>query len=278
MRDALAYEWVRIRTVRSTWLLTAFSLVVTVLAAWGLTASAGSTGPGGELPPGAEAAPTLGDQAAYAAVLTAGAQLTPVLMGLLGAFAFGHEYRFGTIRPALTALPRRTSFAAAKVLVITLWAAGVGVACVALSALFLALFGGGRFQPGVGLTGGPTERVALGVVLYVVLVALVGLALGWLFRNVPAAVTLLLVIPFIAEPLIRAILSIEALEPVAGIGRFLPFTAGQQLFAYSTTTFDPEIPEIFRNDLTPLTGGLTLAAVTAVLLALAHALFLSRDA
>src|SRR5450759_2394009 len=64
---------------------------------------------------------------------------------------------------------------------------------------------------------------------------------------------------------------------VAGIGRFLPFGAGGQLYAYSTRV-DPRVPAAFRNDLTPLAGGLTLATVTAVLLVAAFVLFQRRDA
>jgi len=76
---------------------------------------------------------------------------------------------------------------------------------------------------------------------------------------------------------VRAILSIKALHAVAGIGRFLPFGAGGQLYAYSTRV-DPRVPAAFRNDLTPLAGGLTLATVTAVLLVAAFVLFQRRDA
>ena len=280
MKGAVAYEWVRVRTIRSTWILSAAALAITVLAAVAFTLNpvsgaggAGSAGPDEGPPPGG----LVGDQAAYAAILTAAAQLSPLLMGLLGAFAFGHEYRYGTIRSALAALPRRSGLAVAKVVVVALWAAAVAVLGVALSAVVAKLLGGDRFAPAVSLTAGATPRVALGVVLYVVLFALVGLAFGWLFRNVPAAVTLLLVLPLLVEPLLRQILSIRALESISGVGRFLPFGAGAQLYAY-TTQPDPNVPAAFRNDLSPLAGGLTLAAVTAVLLVIAYVLFQKRDA
>ena len=269
MRGALSYEWVRLTTVRSTWVLSAAALVVAVLAALAFTLAPSSASTGVE--------DALGDQRAYANVLTAGAQLTPLLMGLLGAFAFGHEYRYGTIRPTLTALPRRTPVAAAKVLTVALWSALVGGLTVLLAALVAVLLRGGRFDPAVSLTAGPTPRMAVGVVLYVVLSALVGLAVGWLFRNIPAAVTLLLVVPLIVEPLLKIVLSLDALEPVAGIGRFLPFTAGAQLYAYSTVA-DPDIPEAFRSDLGPLAGGLTFGLLALVLLAAAYLLFRRRDA
>jgi len=76
---------------------------------------------------------------------------------------------------------------------------------------------------------------------------------------------------------VRAILSIHALHSIAGIGRFLPFGAGSQMYAYSTQV-DHTTPAAFRNDLSPLAGGLTLAAFTAVLLAAAFVLVQRRDA
>lgn len=206
-------------------------------------------------------------------MLLAAAQLTPLLMGLLWVFAFGHDYRHGTIRPVLTTVPRRPALAAARLLGVLLWSAVVGLACVAASALVLVLLRGDRFAPGVGFAGGPTERVASGRVLYVVLIALLGLGFGWLLRSIPTAVTL----PLVAEPIVRAVLSIRALHAVAGIGRYLPFGAGAQLYAYSTRV-DPTVPAAFRNDLSPLGGSLTLAVVTVVLLVAAAVLFARRDA
>ena len=269
MRPALAYELVRIRTIRSSWALSALALSITLIGAVGSTLS-----PVGG---GDTANPLLGDQAAYAAVLTAPTQFTPLLMGLLGAFAFGHEYRYGTIRTALCVLPRRTTLAAAKVLAIALWSAGVAVIGVALSALVLVLLGGGRFEPGTSLTAGNTPRVAMGVVVYVVLFALMGLAFGWLFRNLQTAVTLLLILPLMVEPLLRLLLVAPALGPLAEVRHYLPFGAGRRLYAY-TTQLDPQVMEAFRIELSPLVGGLTMAAVTALLLALAHLRFQRRDA
>lgn len=273
MRDALAYEWVRIRTLRSTWLLTALSLVLTALPAVAIALNPSSGTPLQE----GESFQVLGDQRAYALVLTSGAQFASLLMGLVGAFAFGHEYRYGTVRAALTALPVRDRLAAAKVLVVALWAAVVGLLCVVVSAVVALLLRGGRYQPGVSLTEGTTLRVALGVVLYVVLIALLGLALGWLFRSIPAAVAVLLVTPLVVEPLLRLLLSLDLLEPISGIGRYLPYGAGAQLYAYSTE-IDLDVPEAFRNDLSPLAGGVTLALAVAVLAAVAHLLFRRRDA
>jgi ABC-2 type transport system permease protein len=278
MRGALAQEWIRLRTLRSTWWLSAASLLVTTMLAVAFTLTAGtSTAARLGVRHGAGSPAVLGDQASFALVLSSAMQMTTLLVGLLGVFAFGHEYRHGTILPMLTSVPRRRSLAAAKLLGVALWAAVVAVLCIAMSALVLLVIGRGRFAPGVGFADGRTARVVGGTIILVVLFSLVGLGLGWLLRNVPAAVSLLFVLPVAVEPILRVLLSVNALHSLAGAGRFLPFTAGGQLVAY-TTRVDPSVPEAFRNDLSPLAGGLTFAAVVAVLLIISAVLFQRRDA
>jgi ABC-2 type transport system permease protein len=167
--------------------------------------------------------------------------------------------------------------AVAKLLGVTLWSGAVGVVCVAASAVVALVLRGGRFATGVGFADARTLRVAAGTVVLVVLFGLFGLGLGWLLRSIPAAVSLLFVLPVAVEPLLRVALSIEALHGLSGVGRYLPFTAGGQLAAYSTQV-DPSVPEALRNDLTPLTGGSTLAAVIGLLLTAAFVLYQRRDA
>lgn len=275
MRGALAQEWLRLRTLRSTWVLSGSSVVITVLLAVAFTLTAGSVSAARAGAPGATG--VLGDQESFATVLSSTVRVTTLLMGLVGVFAFGHEYRHGTILPTLTSVPRRARVTAAKLLGVTAWSGAVGVVCVAAAALVAVVLRGDRFARGVGFTDGATVRVAVGTVLLVVLFALAGLAFGWLLRSIPAAVSLLFVLPIAIEPLLRVLLSIKALSGVAGVGRFLPFTAGAQLVAYSTR-IDPTVLPAFRNDLSPVAGGLTLAATIAVLLLAAHALFQRRDA
>jgi ABC-2 type transport system permease protein len=278
MTGALAQEWIRLRTLRSTWWLSAVSLAVTFLLAVAFTLTAGSsTAARLAVPTGAGAPDTLGDQTSFALVLSAAMQMTTLLMGLLGVFAFGHEYRHGTVLPMLTSVPRRRTLATAKLLGVSMWAAAVGTLCVGMSALVILILGRGRFGPEVGFLDGATIRVIGGTVLLVVLFALLGLGLGWALRNVPAAVALLFVLPVAVEPILRVLLSIKALDAFAGLGRFLPFTAGGQLVAYSTRV-DPSVPAALRNDLSPLAGGLTFMAVIAVLLLVAAVLFQRRDA
>ena len=101
MIDALRYEIVRLRTIRSTyWLIgipLSLQLLISMLIAWRLP----------------ESGPLSGGDDSFAILVTIGASLgvAPLfiayVMGLLGVFSMGHEYRHGMIRATLTALPSR---------------------------------------------------------------------------------------------------------------------------------------------------------------------------
>ena len=266
MKAALAYEFIRLRTLRSTWLLTIAALLMTLVSALALTVSPDVGVDGAQL----------GDQRAYAAVLAGATPYTPLLMGLLGAFAFGHEYRYGTMRTALSVLPNRSNLVLAKVMAIAVWSSAVTALGVSLSVVVLLLFGAGRFEAGVGLTDPGTARVGAGIVIYVALFALAGLAFGWLSRGIPVAVALLLAIPFMLEPLLRLLLSTTGSTLAGTLALLLPFGAGSQLFSYADDS--AAVPVGFVNTLSPLAGGSVLAVVVLCLLSVAYALFLKRDA
>jgi ABC-2 type transport system permease protein len=263
MTSALRYEWVRLTTVRSTWWLIGVSVVAQGLLALVLTLSGTSHNE-----------PLTVDSAALAA--SGGIGVVPplifVFMGLVGVFATGHEYRYGTIRAAVAAFPRRTDLWAAKVLVVAAAVAVVGALLVAESVGIGLLVGG----PGAGevFTGSQMGRVAAGYVVFLVICALFGLALGGIARNVPAAIVLLITVPVIVEGLISLILGMEAFEPIRSVSVYLPFTAGERMMAVSSETPLDGGPAPLR----PLAGGLVFTAYGAALLALWGTLFNKRDA
>ncbi len=298
---ALRYEWVRIRTVRSTWWLTALSLVtIALIAAFYSANVTGEFGadsmqpmaalepsPAPDADPGVKSPsdpfpepdferPPPGQKEAAGVFGTAVVQFAPLLMALIGALAFGHEYRYGTIRPTLSAVTSRGAVAAAKIVVVTLWAAVVGSAGVGVAWLMVLLVGRNRFPPDLSFFAGPTERMAAGTVGYVVITALIGLGLSWLFRNIPAALVIVLAMPAI-ELALRAALALPWLERIADWGRYLPFSAGAQMYAYSVAETEG-VPEFMRNDLPPLTGAVVFGGFAAVILLLAYVLFRKRDA
>jgi ABC-2 type transport system permease protein len=260
MTDALRYEWVRLRTLRSTWWLTGLSLLASGLL--GLTAL------------GADDNLSVLD---YAYGLVGGplalfVLLMSVLLGMIGVFSLGHEYRYGTIQPSLGAIPRRSTLMAAKVLVVIAYVGIVGLVCQVLRYLVMLVILGSKLTD-LGLFPPQLGRIWFGTVAYPIVFALSGMALAGLFRSVPTAIVVTIVMPVIAESIIRALLNIGNVSLLVDIGKLLPFTDGLQVMRYTgDADFDAS------SFASPWTGGLIFAAFMAILLALAWLLFEKRDA
>lgn len=265
MIGAMRYEITRLRTLRSTWWLLGLSLFLTAtiafIIAWvARTNDLMTNGLAIALSGGAE---------------FSGIPIPAVFAGLVGAFAFGHEYRYGTIRAVLSAVPGRSTLILAKLLVTSLWAIVLAALNVGVAYLTVALVPGHELLD-VAVEWEPVGRVAVGFAVLVVLWNLVGLSFAGLFRNLPVAIVLLLVIPLVVESVLFGLLNfVPALEDVSWLSKYLPFGAGNAL----VTTIDPAEFGAPEFDLpTPLQGGLTFAIFGLVLFVLCWLLFRRRDA
>jgi ABC-2 type transport system permease protein len=259
MSDALRYEWVRIRTLRSTWWLTGLSILASLLL--GLTAIGSKTYTGLDYAYGLVGGP-----------LAIFVLLMSVLLGMIGVFSLGHEYRYATIRPTLGAIPRRSVLMAAKVVVVIVYVGVVGIVCLLVRYLVMLIILGSKLTD-LGLFPPQLGRIWLGAVVYPIVFALTGLALAGLFRSVPTAIVLTIVMPVIAENIIRGLLSIGDISALKDIGKLLPFTSGLQIMRYTgDSNFNASgFPS-------PWIGGLIFTVFMAILLALCWTLFEKRDA
>ncbi len=265
MTDALRFEWVRIRTVRSTYWLVGLAVVLTGLVAW--LVAYGSRD---------EAlTPELTGVQLNGAVGLVPVPLTPVLVGLLGVLAVGHEYRHGTIRPTLTALPHRSALVAAKLIVVGAIAALTTVVSIAVNSVVLWVVRGDA--PAIG--SAPLPAALVGYLLLVVLWGVLGVAITLLLRSTVATIVVLLVIPLVLEPLIRGLSFIPELDWLKSVVPWRPFAAGARM----AQTFDidaatNQIVGAGTRILTRLEAGLLFGAFVAVVLAVGWALFERRDA
>lgn len=272
MIDALRYELVRLRTIRSTfWLIgiaLVFQLAMSMLLAWRFPSSG----------------PLAGGDEPFALLVTIGASagVAPLLiayvLGMLGVFSMGHEYRHGMIRATLTALPSRWSVFASKMIVTAVVAALGAVACVLIAVLSAWMFG----------VGMPTlvgfRDITVGTTLFASMFALSGLAYAAITRNQTAALALLLLMPSVVETIIKAvILAIHAAsdDPTGKGGlvwflKFLPFDAGGQM--YTRVSVNDLLAYFGVIPFGPLGGGLVMATFVGLLLALSTWLFIRRDA
>ena len=272
MIDALRYEYLRLRTIRSTyWLLAlalAFQLVMSLLIAWRMSVAAN---------------PPSGDDAFdVLATIGASAGLAPLfvayIIGLLGVFSTGHEYRHGMIRATLTAVPNRTHVFVAKV-ISTAAIAAVG----ALGCILIALGGAAGFGLDMPSTGELVNLTA-GTVIYTALFALSGLAYAAITRNQTAAVALLMLVPSLVEQIIKAIiLAIKSSsDDPRGTGglvqilKFLPYDAGGQM--YTRASIEDLLGFFGVVPFGAVGGGIVMGVFVGGLLAISYALFVRRDA
>jgi ABC-2 type transport system permease protein len=220
LRHAARMEWIKLRSVRSTWSLLAF--VVVAMAGVGVGVGAGYR----SHTPVATAAQIV-DNA------LGGAVLAQLLIGALGILVVTSEYSSGMIRATFAAIPHRTLVLAAKVAMLAIVAFTIG------EVSSLAGFAAGQ----AAISGSPVPHASLGepavlraVLLtgaYLGLVGLLGVGLGTVIRHTGGAIGALfgvLVVPmFLAVlfgpagltvlkfvPLFILINSIAVVTPVEG--------------------------------------------------------------
>jgi hypothetical protein len=188
-------EWTKIVALRSTWILLAFTAVLTI---------------------GAAAA--VGARASGSAFL--GMDLTSLIIGVFGIVLITGEYGSGLIRATFAAVPRRLPVLSAKAVVLA--AATVPVMAV-VSVSAIAVY---RALAPSGDTAG-LLRATVGATAAPVLLGLLGLGVGALIRHTAAAIT-----AYILSMLVLPALLGAALPGASGdqVVRFVPVAAAQALY------------------------------------------------
>jgi ABC-type transport system involved in multi-copper enzyme maturation permease subunit len=272
MKGALAYEWRRITSVRSTYWFTALTLVLGGVIALFIAIA---LNPSDLTPTGVSSL-----SEASVVVTTAGASVifVPVLSApfcaVLGAMSFGHEYRYGTIKQTLIAIPDRVTMYFAKLTVLVGWILGLAIVLVLLN---LAI--GALLLTGFSMSGNAIRPILM-FIFYNVGFGIAGFSLAAIFRNLAGALVAVLVYPFVAEPIGYNILRFVRIGTVDRLANLFPAAAGRR------TMFLPY--QLFANpvdssDLPLHVWGLEASTVVfwgglVVIAGFALALFLRRDA
>jgi len=261
-------EWVKLRSVRSTWWAYAILLTVAVGVGAQVSSSLGFEGM-----PGVPTQDAIQDLAVYA--VTVSTDFGALIVGVLGVIVIAGEYGTGMIQSTVTAVPRRVPILFAKALVVA--AATFVVSSVALAMTVpvsvMLLAGNGVV---VRIDDPQYWIVLLGGVGYLVLVALIAFSIGALLRSTAggsgATLGLLLV-----APLAMSFLPTWA----ANIAVLLPSVAGDVLMSYPTdqSWVDLAAPTAGSDWITePWQAGLVLIAWVVVLFTAAAVLLKQRDA
>ncbi len=216
-RRVIASEWIKLRSLRST----VFSLLAAVGCTVGLgvlisALRANDFNQHGGAPAFSGFDPTL--------VSLRGIYLAQLAVGVLGVLVITGEYSTGMIRATLSAVPRRLPVLWAKALVFA------AVVFVVMGIASLVAFEGGQamlssagFHVGLGSPG--AARAVLGAALYLTVVGLLGVGLGFLVRNTAGAIAtlfgLLLVLPAVVAALPASLYN--------DVYKYLPMVAGTQV-------------------------------------------------
>ncbi len=192
----------------------------------------------------------------------AGLAMGQLAIAVLGVLAISSEYSSGGIRTSFIAVPRRGRLIVAKVLVLFPVALAVGTAACVTSFLV-----GQRLLSSTGVSASLDDpgvlRAVLGGGLYLAASALLGFALGALFKHsagsIAAAVAALIVLP----PLTQLLPSAWGKT----VSKWFTTNAGQQI-----ALVDP------GSGAGPWTGYLAFILYSVAILAVAVALLRTRDA
>ncbi|GAA3395664.1 ABC transporter permease [Cryptosporangium minutisporangium] len=254
MSDVVASEWLKLRSVRSTyWLLAA--LVLLLLGSWGVSHAMVAAWDA--------AAPA--EQANFESIdmwVVVG-PLSQLVLAILATLAVTAEYRTGAIVGTLTAVPNRLRLLTAKSLVATGLTVVAGTFVVVASTLLSLQAAGDRPAPIEPWTSlGDAAWAGLAGVATIVSAALVGVGLGAAFRSSAGAVAAISGLLFVA-PVVAAYLPDPWNERVFGV---LPSSLADQL------TGETEYV------LGPIGAGVALVAYPAVALTIGAVALLRRDA
>jgi len=238
-------EWTKFRSLRSTKITLLVSLVLTIGV--GALVSAVTAAHWDHL--------SLGDKASFNPVVTSldGVLISQLAVGVLGVLLVSGEYATGMIRASLTSVPKRLPVLWAKLAVF----AGV-VGSLSIASTFVAFFlgqsllSGKHLQTTIGAPDAFRRVVAAG--LYLLLIGIIGMALGGLLRNTAAGISALVALFFVIPP----VLDLLPASWSNHIGPYLPSNAGMSFWGR------PDNPH-----LAPWTGFAVLCGWTAFAIILA---------
>jgi ABC-2 type transport system permease protein len=196
--DLCRGEWTKIRTVRSTvWSLLAMAVLsvgFTAFYAWKLTSSWSTLGAAGRN--GFTSDPV-------AVLLQPGSLFGQLAVGVLGVLLMSSEYSTGMMRASVLATPRRLPILAAKAVV---FSAVVFLVAVAVAvAAFLVGSAITSQHASMSIGDAATLRAVLGFGVYMVLTAMIALAIGAIVGHPTAGIGTLVGLQYVA-PLVSSFL------------------------------------------------------------------------
>jgi len=258
-------EWIKFRTLRSTiWALGATLVVMVGIVTLfsGVIASQSSQ----------QQQPDQGGFSGTITVFWIAATMAQLVVAVLGVLVITGEYSTGMIRSTLSAVPQRLPALWAKGVVMAVSIFVVSSVAVGLSLISMQLFLSGKdLMPDLG--DPDTQRILLGVPLYLTAIAVFSFALGAILRHSAGALATVLGLLLVVENLFQI-----PWKPLQYISPFLPGTAGIKILQPQAEIDMMAQGSAIGADLSAWQGYGVLIIWTAVLLTLAAVLLKRRNA
>jgi ABC-2 type transport system permease protein len=248
-------EWMKMRTLRSSWLTMALAIVavpgIGIAIAWSTANEWDQMRPGHR------------DHFNPLADPLSGFNLAQLAIGVLGILLVAGEYSAGMIRATLAAVPKRLPVLWSKVALFTTLTL-ITMVPISIGTFFVSQ----RFLSAKHIQttwSAPTvARTVIGVGLYLTVVAALAMGLGAIIRNVAGAIG-----AFVGILLVLPVIALALPETWANrINKWLPSNAGQALLGGS---FD-------NTTLAPWTGFAVFCGYAVGTLLIASILLRRRDA
>ena len=248
--DLLRSEWIKLRTIRVTYVLTiiagVFPLLIVVLVAALADNVIDITG------------------SDLVSMVTQSMVLSALLLGVVSTLSITNEYGNGTIRVSFAATPNRRKVLVAK-----------GVVALAFSMAITTIVMLVAFATGSTILNNRdailsfdshTNSAMMGLVLLSGMLCLLGYGVGLIIRNSAASVTLLVLWPLLLENLARIVLAVAKVkDPTV----WLPYQSALRMVS---------TPEFSSDESSRLAAGIPLAIVVIVLVAVGIMINERRDA
>lgn len=256
-RNAVAAEWIKIRTVRSTgWtLLLSFLLCTGLAVLFCLSLRAAYDRLGAE------------QHAHWDPVAVGFYSLTigQIALVVFGVLQISTEYSTGMIRSSLVAVPNRSAFFAAKVLAGTATAAAFAVLTAAVTFIVAQRALGPH---GASFRAAGVPRAVVFAAVYLTLMCAFAMGVAAMLRGTTLSLGILIPLLFLDSQGLGNIPRIHA------VAQFMPDQAGLVM----TQVVAPPVGSVGHHDYGPWTALLIAAAWTAAALLGGHAAVRRRDA
>ena len=251
-RHVLASEWVKLRSVRSTYLTLVIAAVATVSIGYLVTRGHATHW----------ATMTAQDRAVFDPVSDSftGLGFAQLAFGVIGVLAISSEYATGLIRTTFAAVPRRRAVLAAKAVVVGALTLTAGE-LLAFATFFAGQQALSAGHLGVTLAHPGALRGVLAAGFYLAVMAWVGLGLGAVIRHTAGAITAMIGVVFLLPHVIQALPAPWDVR----IGKYSLDIAAQQVIAqHPAAGYFPAGPSFL------IVAGYAVAAIAAAALLVTH--------